>query len=922
MTNTFQLSAQQKRVVDHRGSHLQVIACAGSGKTESISQRVAALVEEGASPESIVAFTFTERAASELKDRIYRRVESRCGEESIGLLSPMFVGTIHAYCLRLLQDHVPEYGNHDVIDSHQHAGLLSREYNRLGLKKLGDRHWAPIRDFSQTVDIISNELIAATDISDPDLRECYETYRDTLSRYRLLTFGQLVAQAIEALDGPGVYERVHAPLRYLIVDEYQDINPAQDRLISLLAIDPVELCVVGDDDQSIYQWRGADVGNMIKFKSRYQNATTIALSTNRRSRPNIVEHADRFAKSIDPRLPKNMYAGRSEEGPAVIPWSAETDEVEADLIAETINDLHTRGVAYKDIAVLFRSVRTASGPLLECLDSRNIPYQCAGRTGLFLQPHVAALSELYAYLAERDWQAERFGEVAPVDPDQLTQRLVSLAATTVHQQDIKRLIDDWKNLVSTTNRPVSLIGDYYRLLRELGVSELDPGDEIQQQTLGALARFGRVLADFESTTRRGRLVLEEDGNEIYRGGSDRGKAYYQRLHSYLQHYARDAYEDFDGEEELATDAVDILTVHQSKGLEWPVVFMPSLTNGRFPSRRAGQEQDWLLGEQEFPRRVRSRYEGSDAEERRLFYVALTRARDVAYCSTFERKVRSFVISPYLQELSDGNVPTLDILPIPEDLDSRDKQDDTVAVSFSDLALYEECGLRYRMKQRLGFPGEVATELGYGRAIHHILRRIAEHARTTGLPPTDDQIESMLKQEFYLPYSNRPTFEQMLKSARRLIDRYVQEHGDDLQRIWATERPFELQIEGGLLNGRADVILNHEDGNENSLAIVDYKTASDEHADELFRFQLAVYAAAGRAEGLTVEAAYLHALKAGQREEVDISLSVTDGAVQRLGGLVAGIKQGTFVPKPEPDRCRRCELRRICKHAACNHLDLQ
>src|SRR5262249_52414603 len=155
----------QKQVVEHRGGHLQVIACAGSGKTESISRRLAALLDEGATPESIVAFTFTEKAAAELKDRVARRVADRKGTAFLDRLGPMYIGTIHSYCFRLLQTYVPKYGNYEVLDEHRHAGLLSREFRRLGLSRLGPKHWQPIRDFVQAADVISNELI------DPDSLE-------------------------------------------------------------------------------------------------------------------------------------------------------------------------------------------------------------------------------------------------------------------------------------------------------------------------------------------------------------------------------------------------------------------------------------------------------------------------------------------------------------------------------------------------------------------------------------------------------------------------------------------------------------------------------------------------------------------------------------------------------------------------------
>ena len=178
----FYLSAEQSAVVDHRGSDLQVIACAGSGKTESISRRIAALIGEGVEPASIIAFTFTERAAAELKERVVRRVGERMGEAFLDRLGPMFVGTIHGYCFRLLQDHVPRYGNYDVLDEHRHAGLLSREYHNLGIGKLGMRHWSPIRDLMRTVDVISNELIGPARLDGTPLGEVYGSYLEMLDR--------------------------------------------------------------------------------------------------------------------------------------------------------------------------------------------------------------------------------------------------------------------------------------------------------------------------------------------------------------------------------------------------------------------------------------------------------------------------------------------------------------------------------------------------------------------------------------------------------------------------------------------------------------------------------------------------------------------------------------------------------------------
>lgn len=300
----FTASPEQQKVIAHRGGHLQVVACAGAGKTEAISRRVSTLIEEGVEPAQIVAFTFTERAAAGLKNRITKRIAESKGEAFLDRLSPMFVGTIHAYSLHMLQDHVPEFGNFDILDENKLAGLLSREHKRLELSKLGNQHWRPIFDFLRNADVIENELLDPTPLKGTPFGDCYLAFKQALFRYHFLTYGLLISAAVKALANPEVYKRVHGQLRHLIVDEYQDINPAQEKLIGLLAQPPVHLCVVADDDQAIYQWRGSDVSNMLEFTDRYKPATSLPLSSNRRSRPKIIATANAFAESIKPRLPR------------------------------------------------------------------------------------------------------------------------------------------------------------------------------------------------------------------------------------------------------------------------------------------------------------------------------------------------------------------------------------------------------------------------------------------------------------------------------------------------------------------------------------------------------------------------------------------------------------------------------------------
>ena len=201
----------------------------------------------------------------------------------------MFVGTIHSYCLKLLQEHVPRYAAFDVLDEHRLAALVSREYDRLHLADLGVGYpWQTIRVFLRNVDFVENELIDLEDLDRGTFAVCYRKFVEMLDGYRLLTYGQLISKAVAEFQNQATAKRVRKDLKHLIVDEYQDINPAQEELIRRLAASPVELCVVGDDDQCIYQWRGSDVSNIVTFAGRRSAVHTETLEVNRRSRPSIV----------------------------------------------------------------------------------------------------------------------------------------------------------------------------------------------------------------------------------------------------------------------------------------------------------------------------------------------------------------------------------------------------------------------------------------------------------------------------------------------------------------------------------------------------------------------------------------------------------------------------------------------------------
>jgi DNA helicase-2/ATP-dependent DNA helicase PcrA len=906
------LEGQAADAVAHRSGHVQIIAAAGAGKTEVVAQRVVALLEDGCPAESIVAFTFTEKAAAELKERIRERAVARLGTEASDHFGQLYVGTIHGYCFRLLQTYVPRFETFTPLDTNQLTNLLYREQNRLDIRRLDkdQKLFRAIKAFQQSLEVVENELISFESLPEGAFKEVVGRYYEMLDRYRFMSFGTQIVEAVRALQDPAVHSAVTADLRHLIVDEYQDVNPAQERLVELLS-EPdgsAELVVVGDDDQAIYQWRGSSVENIVTFKERYEErgvrVTQFELLVNRRSRPEIIEVANGFAESIEGRLPKEMGQHRQDVGPAVTISIGHADEqTEAEGIADLIERLHEdQKLPYREIAILVRG-RAAYPRILDALETWGIPVQPGGRSGLFEQREAAIFGATFAWLTDINWAPGRFIRREKIELDVLLDEYKEVfGLNDFDGQAVWECLLSWQE--KTRRDPpdwdVSLVSEFYALTELLRISEWDLADPAQRNRLGTIARFTAIIADYESVTRRSRQDPEDFTEQV--GGEPGNRWFYRNFGLLLVNYANGAYDDFDGEEDLLSDGVTLGTIHGAKGLEWPVVFLPSLTDGRFPSSRAGQQRDWLL-----PRRMfdAERYEGGDAEERRLFYVGLTRARDwVALSSHAKVNTQARRASPYIEEAEEF----VEATHFPTGAEPRGIEVPDLSITYSELAAYIDCPRSYLLRNELGFMPPAKAELGYGNAVHHVMRVIAATARATGDLPTPRQINDLLTSDFFLPFANKAAHREMREKARRLVFKYIKDHQDDLQRTWAVERPFELHLDGVVVSGRADVIYDEQDGVIENLTIVDYKTSTAGDPDPL---QLQVYVDAGRREGLAVGTAFVHDMETATRHVVEVDEPATANAEQTMISAAAALKQRDFTPKPEASKCARCDVRRVC-----------
>ena len=399
------LTDAQEQAVRYSGRNLQLIACAGSGKTEVVAQRVVHLLTKHGGkklePRNIVAFTFTDKAAAELKERILRRMREAAGYDLTGM-AEMHVGTIHGFCQKLLQDEVPEYRKYEVLEPIRQALYVDRKSSKTGLTKSSKLNGTRLRRWIDTGSYLSSlAVLREDDIDELRLNNCsvaggLNLYQVQMAEDSYFDFSDLLNIAVKELkNNDELRSRVSDRIKYVVVDEYQDVNPIQERLVRLLYELGAGICVVGDDDQTIYQWRGSSVENILKFEKRYPRVEQIRLEANFRSSEGVIETARAFIGQLTERLPKQMKfaEAQSYEVGDVVALSFDSPEEEAKYIADTIKSLRgmafddsdgERGLSYSDIAVLLRSVKNNGAVITEALKEANIDslvksHGCHGR---------------------------------------------------------------------------------------------------------------------------------------------------------------------------------------------------------------------------------------------------------------------------------------------------------------------------------------------------------------------------------------------------------------------------------------------------------------------------------------------------------------------------------------------------------------
>ena len=892
------LSPDQMNAVLSRSRHNRIIAGAGAGKTETLTRRIVYLIlAEGVEPSCIVAFTFTERAAQSMKSRIYQRV-GELDPGKLGKLGEMYVGTIHAYAKRVLDDYF-KFGNYSVLDENQEIAFLMRHGWDIGINEYSRNYTEACRVFLRTVNMVWDEMLnrKKLEVRAPDFCEKLAHYEYLLEKHKLLTFGRMILLAVQNLrKNPDVLANV----RYLIVDEYQDINRAQEELIRLIGGNG-EIFVVGDPRQSIYQWRGSDEKFFDCFEETFKGTKTVTIRENRRSGKKIVANANRFAGTFKKAHYESMEATRNDDGFIGL-MELETLEDEAVWIADQIQYLvKKKGLNYSDIGVLTRSVSLAAGPLVNVLKERRIPYIVGGKVGLFKRDEAQALGRIFAWFYERGFWVEdpwKWGE--KITGDELLWTALD-CWRSVYQYRMPRGVESKlrqikTNLNSKRSSYDNFTGIYKDVLIALGFDKLVHTNPNDATIMANLGRFNVLLTDYEAANRVG-------------GRTPHWKKDLKGLCWFMNGYAAWAYEEQPTEDIRGVDAVQIMTVHQAKGLEWPIVFLFSTVDGRFPSKMVGRMQNWC----DIPRNMfdARRYEGDLDDERRLFYVAITRARDALVISFFRKMKNRMRRSRFIDNLDFSVIMPLARERLPDfPVAKLEAAESLLTFSASEITAYLRCPYMFLLRNVYGYQPELKEAIGFGKGVHYCLRRAVELLkRDKELGPITAAV-SAVDNEFFMPYAGGNVFENYKRGARRSVLNYAKNYGNDLRNSSEVEYRIEFPIHNATVTGRIDVLGDRE---VRDYKTVDYKEVEGSVSTKEAELQVKLYATGLKSVGRPVRngsVAFLSS-KATKIMPVNVRENQLEKAISRAERVVANIRNKKFKPR-RGEYCEDCDMRDICR----------
>ncbi len=911
------LTEYQQRAIQHTGGNLQLIACAGSGKTEVVAQRVVHLLTnnggERLEPRNIVAFTFTNKAAAELKERITQRAKEAGDAELVGM-AEMYVGTIHGFCQNLLQTEAPEYLKYEALGSIRQNLYVNRKSAKTGLTTSTRLCGKELRRWINTDLYISAlNVLREDDVNERQLEGCsvaggLRKYRAQLKEDAYFDFSSMMESAVRELkENSQLREQVAARIKYVIVDEYQDVNPIQERLIRTLYELGAELCVVGDDDQTIYQWRGSSVENILKFEDNYSQVSQITLEENFRSSEGVIETARMFINKVAPRLQKSMKYAKAQpyEAGDIAALHFDSPEDEAQHIVETIKSLYgvafddgdgERGLSWSDMAILLRSVKHNGMIITEALKEADIPFIVTGLPNLFETDEARAARDLFRYIAG---VAIGRGDEPPTER-QLRQAWENprLGVGRSGLEESLRYVKSVRDVLRTGHRnPPSIQAVFLKFLELAELREEKIPEPLGQTVLFNLGRFSQAITDWEAIN----FTLKPE--EMYEGFA-----------KFLYYQADRAYSE--GEEDndyIAPDAVQVMTVHQAKGREWPVVFLPALLRNRFPAPDR-KSQIWKLIPAEAVENA-DRYNGSTNDERRLFYVAMTRSKKFLHMTwaPIEGKNNWYVrksefwddvlVSKWVKRRKPDYSKRRHAVPKARISVSN------VEFSFSDLKYLFECSYQFKLRVLYGFNSPLVGALGYGKSLHDALAEVHYRAMR-GEFATEADVPELVSRHLRTPYAYGAVRERLKNAAHRDIGNYIRDNTDKFQYIEFSEQPVEIQLGDGVsVRGRIDLTRRTDTG---ETSIVDLKSNEGSQAEDVSDMQLHTYALGYKElTGRDPDYVEIYELEGRAPKPRSVDEDFIDDVRSKTRQAATALRKMDLPPEPAARKCRRCDFSSLC-----------
>ncbi|HBL39125.1 TPA: hypothetical protein DDZ10_00405 [Candidatus Uhrbacteria bacterium] len=943
------LNDAQREAVTHRGGPLMIVAGAGTGKTTVITRRIAWLIEQGLAKSSeILALTFTEKAAGEMEERVDRLLP-------MGYLD-LSVHTFHAFCERVLREHGMEIGlaRDFRILTEIDAWLLARSrfdafrldhYRPLGnpTRHLRDllRHFASLKeegvwpeDYRTFVEALNPSPEGVNENNRlKELARAYATYEAILHEANALDFGGLILYTLKLFkERPVVLETLRRRYRHILVDEFQDTNTSQYELVKLLAEPERNLTVVGDDDQSIYRFRGASIANILVFDEQYPDAKHVVLTTNYRSHQEILDAAYGFIQHNNPArlevktgLLKKLSAQKKTGGFVEHVHYGSLEE-EARGVLDAILEARKKDptLAWKDVGILVRANDHAA-PFVELFETRGVPYQFLAMRGLYVKPVVLDMTAWLCIINN------------PFDSVSVY-RVLSHPMWKMETRDLERLSH------AAVKQGKSLLGLNLDLIEDLGSSGREIMERIQgiRNELADLARRKRAAEMLILAARQSGLVEWVSALPEVQAKDDFAllQQFYVRirnfearndeksLRSFLEEFAheREAGEtgalDFDME--TGPDTIRVMTVHASKGLEFRHVFIVNLVDRRFPSQH--RKEAIPVPDELIPSMASGEHL---EEERRLFYVAMTRAKERLFLTSAEDYggARKKKFSRFLQELdlqtasetTRAPVSVFQEAPNQTLVPSHGREAIVLELpkhfSFTQYRAYRACPLQYKFAHLFKIPVMSKDTMSFGKTLHTTLQIFFERWIKEGVLPAEETLYDLYRaswiDEWYLNDEAREAYR---NRGRASLAKVYEELKINPPKPLAVEQAFTLKLGSAIIKGQIDRV----DEIEGGLHLIDYKAGAPktleklgtEQKDQLYIYQLAAEEIWKKpVRRLT----YQYLL---DNSNVSFLGSENDLAKvrERIKEAVAGIKEGHFDPTPG-FHCGTCDFKDICPFRA-------